>query len=87
LARIATSLSPEERSARSRIAARSRSAGPDHPSTNAARRVFEQARDEGRKKAAEWLAEQIEQGRLRPLDEQQLVKVASIIRVAQKAIS
>ena len=83
--KIATALSPEERSARSSIAGRTHFRGSDHPSTIAARHAFEQARDAGRQQAAEWLAEQIAQGRLLPLDEQQLIKVASILRVAQKA--
>jgi hypothetical protein len=82
-------LSPEERRLRARVAGLTASseAGPSHPRTVAAREEFDRATEEGKRQAGEWLQTQIDAGRLRPLDDDVLAKVAAMIRVAEKADS
>jgi hypothetical protein len=76
-------LSPEERRLRSKVAGLTATVGATNPRTLAARRQLEK----GKREAEQWLRDQVEAGRLRPLEESDLVKIATIIRLVNKVES
>lgn len=86
LTATAATLSPEQRSQRARIA------GLSQKKSNSARALavkveYHKSRLDQKEEARRWLEDQVEQGRLHPLNEDQLVRIAGIIRVAAKAVS
>jgi hypothetical protein len=86
----ATTLSPEQRSQRARLAglSRKRSNTGRHLDSGRALAVkveYQKSRLDQKEEARQWLEDQVEQGRLHPLTEDQLVRIAGIIRVAAKA--
>ncbi len=79
----AATLTKEERSLRSSGAGLGRH--PDDPRAIAAKAEWKRMRQEQKEEAKRWLETQIAEDRLRPLNEDQLVRIAAILRVAEKA--
>ncbi len=76
-------LTADERSLRSSVAGLARN--PDDPRAVAAKADWKKLRESQKEQARLWLEDQIAQGRLRPLNEDQLIRIAAILRVAEKA--